>query len=164
MENLENNQKEIGKEIEVAAVPENLAVIVIKPDALDRSDEIVRRLEHEGFSIQKRMRKVLPEKFVDARSENFPSDIKKETGRYLATEPSEIIFIKGGEDIVEKLKSVTGEDTDPNKSNPDSIRAIFGEHSPRQTDEGKKFFRNAIHRPANEEERKSDLEQFRDIL
>ncbi|MFA6269811.1 MAG: nucleoside-diphosphate kinase [Candidatus Paceibacterota bacterium] len=163
MENIRNNQEE-RKQIETINEPENLAVVVIKPDAVDRADEVVRRLEHEGFSIQKRVRKILPEKFVDSRSENFPLDIQKETGKYLTTASSEIILLKGGDDIVEKLKFVTGENTNPGKSDKGSIRAIFGEHFPRKTDDGNDFFRNAIHRPANEEERKSDLEQFRDIL
>lgn len=154
MENLTNRQEE----------SEKLAVIVIKPDALGKSDEIIGRLEHEGFSIQKRVRTMLPERFVDARSEDFPSDIQRATGEYLTTKPSEIVFVKGGSDIVEKLKAVTGENTDPGKSDSDSLRGKFGEHFARKTDEGRDFFRNAIHRPTTEEERKSDLEQFRDIL
>lgn len=147
---------------EVIVNPETkLAVVVIKPDAFLKRDEIVKQIENSGLHVVKRVIKKLPLNFVlGTMYKDLPESISNETGEHFMNGPSEIILLKGGEDILSRIIDLTGENTDPQKCDKESIRYIFGEHFGRETEDGKIYRRNAIHRAKNEEERRQDLDKF----
>ncbi|MFA6430584.1 MAG: nucleoside-diphosphate kinase [Candidatus Paceibacterota bacterium] len=142
-----------------------LAVVVIKPDAFASRDLIIKRLEGSGLYIAKTVSKRLPVDFVLGEMyKNLPEGIEEETAKHFSSGPSEIILVKGGDDILQKIVSVTGEKLNPNECDEESIRYLFGEHFGRDASEGKTYFRNAAHRGKDEEERLDDLDKFESFL
>ncbi len=142
-----------------------LALVVIKPDAFSKRDQIIKRLEGSGLYIVTKKQKRLPDDFVIGKMyKNLPKGIEEETLKHFNAGPSEIILVKGGPDILNKIIKVTGNNTNPNKCDDSSIRYIFGEHFMRETSDGSQYSRNAVHRGKNEEERKEDLDKFKPFL
>jgi nucleoside diphosphate kinase len=147
---------------DVAVNPENgLAIIVIKPDAFSKRDQIIKKLEDAGLYIVKTVSKKLPDDFViGTMYTDLPKSIEEETLRHFNSGQSEIILLKGGKNILQKIISVTGEDTNPEKCDEESIRYIFGEHFGRDLDDRKTYYRNAVHRAKDPQEQKEDLDKF----
>lgn len=167
MENFSDKKVEnIIEASNIAIEPESgLAIVVIKPEALVNREQIIRRLENSGLYVVKTSKKILPENFVlGAMYRDLPEDIKEQTGRHFASGPSEIILLKGGENIIKDIVSATGLDTNPQKCDPESLRYLFGEHFPRETSAGNDYYRNAIHRGKNPDEQKDDLQKFQDVF
>jgi nucleoside diphosphate kinase len=159
-----NNEKMIESSDIVVNRESGLAMVVIKPDAFKNKDQIIRRLENSGLYVVGTKTRQLSENFVaNVMYKDLPAGIQEETIKHFNSGPAEIILVKGGENIVKDIVSLTGEKTDPRECSEDSIRYIFGEHFGRETDDSKKYFRNAIHRAKDENEQKEDLDKFRDI-
>ena len=159
--------EELIKSLDVAVDNESgLAIVVIKPDAFAKKDQILKILENSGLHVVKTRTKKLPDSFVIGKmySEDMPEGIVEETSKHFNSGPSEIILVNGGPDILGKIIKVTGENTDPNKCNEDSIRYIFGEHFMREASDGKPYSRNAVHRAKDEKERKEDLDKFESFM
>lgn len=142
-----------------------LGMVIIKPDAFGRRGEIVRRLETSGLYVVSKIDRPLPERFVtEGLYQNLPQGIEEETVRHFNEGPAEVLLVRGGPNIVETLVSLTGDQTAPSQCSEDSIRYLFGEHFARKAgeDDGE-YYRNAIHRPKNEEEKEDGLEKYRSI-
>jgi len=142
-----------------------LAIVVIKPDAFKNRDQIIKRLEGSGLYIVKTVKKRLPDDFVIGAM--YPKDLKKEmaeqTLRHFNSGPSEIILLRGGDNMVQDLVTLVGEKTNPAECNEDSIRYIFGEHFGRKVGD-ETFHYNAAHRAKNQKEREEDLDKFESFL
>lgn len=172
MNNIENKDElmhnpEINRgNLDFAFSPEtNLAVLVIKPDAYNKKDEILKKIRNAGIYIVKTVEKKLEDNFVlGSMYKNMPEGIEKETVRHFNSGPSVLILVRGGKDVLDKIIDITGENTDPKKCNEESIRYLFGEHFDRETDDDRKYFRNAIHRAKNDEERVEDLKKLEHLL
>lgn len=147
---------------DIAVNPENgLMVVVIKPDAFSHRDKIVEKLKDAGLQIIKSVKRELGDSFVTGRMyKDLPEDIKEETSKHFNVGPSEVILLKGGDDLLQKVISLTGEKTNPMECDEESIRYLFGERFGRETEDGKTYFRNAIHRAKNPEEQADDLHKF----
>jgi nucleoside diphosphate kinase len=160
----ENNEG-IIESSDIVFNPESaLAMVVIKPDAFQNKDAIIRRLENSGLYVVETKTRQLSENFVaNVMYKDLPAGIREETIKHFNSGPAEIILLKGGENIVQDIVSLTGEKTDPRECSEDSIRYIFGEHFGRDVGDGKQYFRNAIHRAKDGAEQKGDLDKFRDI-
>lgn len=163
-ENFDENPPKIESLIEnsdIAIDPENgLAIVVIKPDAFRNRDRIHSILERQGLYIERTVERKLPIDFVLGQMyPDLPESIKDATGEHFASGESEIILVKGGPDLGEKIVKITGVDTDPAKCDKDTIRFLFGEHFPRPAGD-RQYFRNAAHRGKNPEERRDDLKKF----
>lgn len=142
-----------------------LAMVIIKPDAFQHREEIVRRLENSGLYIVNKIDRVLPERFVtEGLYHDLPPSIEAETVKHFNEGPAEVLLIRGGPDMVEALVSLTGKKTAPSQCSEKSIRNLFGEHFARKAGENdSEYYRNAIHRPKNNEEKKDGLEKYRSI-
>ncbi len=151
---------------EIVVNPDSgLAMVVIKPDAFKKRESIVKRLENSGLYIVSSISRRLPENFVlGAMYNNLPKSIAEQTLKHFNEGESEILLVKGGNNLIDNLVSLTGDKTNPSECKEESIRYLFGEHFGRDTDDGKTYFRNAIHRARNEKEQKDDLEKFRHII
>lgn len=159
-----NNEKIIETSDIVVNPESGLAMVVIKPDAFKNKEQIIKRLENSGLYVVSTKTRQLSENFVaNVMYKDLPAGILEETIKHFNSGPAEIILVKGGENIVKDIVSLTGEKTNPNECSDDSIRYIFGEHFGRETDDGKTYFRNAIHRAKDENEQEGDLDKFRDI-
>ncbi len=90
--------------------------------------------------------------------------IEEATLEHFNNGPSEIVLLEGGPDLLQKVVSVTGGDTDPKKCDEESIRYIFGEHFDRATSDGGIYHRNAAHRAKDPVEQKKDLDSFEQWL
>ncbi len=142
-----------------------MAVVVIKPEAFRYRDAIVQKIEHTGLSIVSRKHKQLPENFVlNAMYPNLSESLQQQTAQHFNEGESEILLIKGGNDLVEKLVTLAGEHTNPAVCDTNSIRYLFGEHFARETSDGGAYYRNAVHRPKDESEREHDLEEFKHLV
>jgi nucleoside diphosphate kinase len=162
----ENHAENILESSDVAVdVESGLAIAVIKPDAFINKDQILKRLEDSGLYIVKTVTKRLPDNFViGTMYKDLPKGIEEETLKHFNIGSSEIILLRGGSDIVEQLVKITGDKTRPNECSDESIRYIFGEHFGRNAGEDKTYFRNAIHRGKDAEEKKADLDKFEHLL
>ena len=161
----ENPNSEVIESSDIVVNPESgLAMVVIKPDAFKNRDQIIRRLENYGLYIVQTKTRQLSENFVaNVMYKDLPVGIQRETIKHFSSGPAEIILVKGGENIIQDIVSLTGEKTNPRECSEDSIRYIFGEHFGREAGDDKKYFRNAIHRAKDQKEQEEDLEKFRDI-
>lgn len=166
---MESYKPEKSKETEslievsdIAVNPESgLMVVVIKPDAFPHRDKIIKKFKDAGLHIIKSAKRELGDGFVlGIMYKDLPEDIKKETAKHFSAGPSEVILLKGGDDLIQKVISLTGEKTNPRECDEESIRYLFGEHLGRETDDGKTYFKNAIHRAKNPEEQRDDLRKF----
>lgn len=156
-----------GSTFEVSATPENnIAICVIKPDAFIKKDDIVKRLEGSGLFVVKRKTLILPEDFVIKEmygKDKLPGPLEEATKRHFLSGPSEILVVKG-DNVVSKLVDLVGLKTNPALCNLDTIRYIYGDHIPEELGGDLKFYRNAAHRPLNEQESKEDLKKFKNLL
>ena len=142
-----------------------LAVVVIKPDAFKNRDQIIKRLEGSGLYVVKTVDKRLPDGFViGSMYKDLSSGLQEETLKHFNTGPSEIVLLKGGDDLIKQITSVTGESTNPSECDEESIRYLFGEHFSRETESGDEYYRNAVHRAKDGEEQKGDLDKFEHLL
>lgn len=142
------------------------AIALIKPDAFHSRDMIVKRLEDSGLYIAKKKDLTLPEDFVIGKfysKEQLPKPIADATLRHFASGPSEILLIKG-DNIAEKLLKLIGSKINPAECDEDTIRYIFGNHTPEQLEGDLKYYRNAAHKPRTDEERKDDLKKFEPLF
>lgn len=156
----------IEKSIEISpTMDERVAICLIKPDAFSHREAIVKRLEESGLFIITRTTKELTEEFVEKEmtDEEARKPIVEATKEHLLSGPSEIILVRG-DNVVRKLLDTVGLKTNPALCDPETIRYIYGNHMPKELEEGLKYYRNAAHRPSNNEEVKSDLKKFRDLL
>lgn len=161
---LENKNKELIKNSDISVNQENnLAVVVIKPDAFAKKELIIKMLEDSGLGIVKTITKELPENFVlKAMYKDLPTGLEEETFKHFNSGPSEIVLLRGGEDLLQKIIALTGDKTNPEECDEKTIRYLFGEHFGRDTENGQ-YFRNAIHRASTKEEQIEDLEKFRTL-
>ncbi len=141
------------------------AIVVIKPDAFANKEQIISRIKNSGLYVVKTIEKRLPDNFVAGTMyKDLPKGIEEETLKHFNSGPSEIILLKGGNDVLQKIVTLTGEKTDPNMCTEDSIRYLFGEHFMRETSDGNLYSRNAIHRAKTGDEQSDDLEKFKHFL
>lgn len=146
-----------------------IMVVVIKPDAISRRDEIIKKFKDEGLIVIQSKKIDLGDKFLTEKMyENLSDDIKKETLRHFRKGQAEVILLgswdKDKKDILERVVSLTGERTDPHECDMGSIRNMFGDHEGILTKEGKKYSPNAIHRAKTPAEREKDLDMFLPLL
>lgn len=161
---VEKVESVIGNSDILVSPESGLAVVVIKPDAFKKRDQIISRLESSGLYVVKTITKKLPEDFViGTMYKNLPKGIEEETLKHFATGPSEIILLEGGSDLLKKIITLTGEKTNPDQCDKNTIRSLFGEHFGRETPDGD-YFRNAIHRGKDPKEQKNDLDKFKHLL
>lgn len=156
----------LARSVEVSPVfDEDFAICVIKPDAFLRREDIIRRLENSGFSIVKRATRQIPERFLAEvmYRDCTPSEIEA-TGHAFAKGPCEILMIRGGADVVEKVSRLAGLKTNPKDCEPGSIRHEYGSHEAEMLKDGSEFYHNAIHRPKTKEEQANELREFRNLF
>ena len=112
MENLDNIKQPEAfiDSSDIIVDPESgLAVVVVKPDAFVKRGQIVKRLESSGLYIVKEVEKKLPQDFViGTMYKGLPEDIKVETAKHFSVGLSDLILLRGGPDILEKIVSITG--------------------------------------------------------
>ena len=146
-------------------IENNLMIVVIKPDAFKYRYEIIKKLKDSGLRVVKSVQKRLGDHFVLGEMyKDLPEDIKKETSRHFNEGHSEVILLKGDDNLLQKIGSLTGEKTNPSECSEGSIRKLFGEPFGRETDAGGIYFRNAIHRAKDTKEQKEDLNKFMPLI
>lgn len=158
----QNNLERLIKTSDVAVDSKSgLAIVVIKPDAFANRDLIIKRLENSGLYIAKTVTKRLPDNFVIGEMyKDLPKGIEEETLRHFNEGPSELVLLEGGDEVLQKIVSLTGEKTNPAECDEKSIRYLFGDHFGHETADRKSYFRNAVHRAKDNGEKVEDLDKF----
>jgi hypothetical protein len=90
-------------------------------------------------------------------------ELEEATMKHYNEGPSGILMLQGGEDILQKIISLTGENLKPTDNKNETLRHMFGEHFSRKIGDNVEYFRNAVHRPKTEEELKKILEEVRQL-
>ena len=154
------------KTSDVLVNPESgLVMVVIKPEAYKNKKQIIQRLNDSGLYVVATRSRELPDRFVSGvMYKDLPRGIEEETLRQFNSGPAEIILLRGGKDVIQKVISMTGGKTNPAECDEKTIRYEFGEHFGRKSEDGKISFRNAIHRGKDPKEQQEDLEKFKDLL
>lgn len=165
-DSLDNTIENLGDSIEISpSIEGELAICVIKPDAFTHRDAIVKRLEESGLYIVERRPVGLTESFVVKEmygKDKLPKPLEDAHIRHFLSGKSEVVLVRGG-NAVGKLLTTVGLKTNPALCEPDTIRYIYGSHIPEELEDGLKYYRNAAHRPTNEQEAEEDLNKFRKI-
>ena len=91
---------------------------------------------------------------------NMPKPIIEATKRHMLSGPSEIVLVKGGDDVIETLLKAVGATFRPTQCDPDTIRFIYGSHIPEEIEEGYRYWKNAAHRSMTNMEAKEDINKF----
>ncbi len=158
-------------------------IVVVKPDARDRLQEIISRFEKDGLQIEKQITTILEPTFVNGIMYQYPhpdselgEDIEDEkfvknrgaqfeSAKHFLQGPSTILLLRGDKNIIDKVIKITGLDREPAKCDEDSIRYLFGEHTGYpMAGLNDVYYRNAIHRGKNTEEVNSDKQKFSKLL
>lgn len=158
-------------------------IVVVKPDARNRLQEIIARFEKDGLQIQKQITTMLEPKFVNGIMYHYPQPnfelgdtihdqkfVKNrgaqfESAKHFLQGPSTVLLLKGRKDIIDKVTKITGSDREPAKCSEDSIRYLFGEHKGHEmAGLDDIYYRNAIHRGKDEQEVYLDKEKFSKLL
>jgi len=141
-----------------------LGVVVIKPEALQRKNQIVDFLRGHGLSVVSYREVKLPERFIsEVMYPDLSSKFEEATMKHYEEGPSGILILQGGEDVLQKIISLTGENLKPNENKEGTLRHMFGEHFGRKVAGDAEYFRNAVHRPKTKEELKKFLEEVRHL-
>lgn len=162
--------------------PESM-IVVVKPDARDRLQEIISRFEKDGLQIEKQITTILEPTFVNGIMYQYPHpdfesgetlDDQKfiknrgaqfESAKHFLQGPSTILLLRGDKDIIDKVTQITGLDREPGKCSENSIRYLFGEHKGYpMAGLDDIYYRNAIHRGKDKKEVEEDKEKFGKLL
>lgn len=126
-------------------------LIFIKPDAVDRAEEIFSLLDQHGTRVQTVALDSTPREDMEAHyaphREKFFFDYV--VGEFVG-QPL-VLALYEGEDVIEKMKTAIGP-TDPAKAPDDTIRGKFSDDSLDTAVSEKRGVRNAIHRSDSPEE------------
>lgn len=158
-------------------------IVVVKPDAQDKLQEIISRFEKEGLKIERQITTILEPTFVNGIMYQYPHPNEEkgetiedpkfvknrgaqfESAKHFLQGPSTVILLRGSEDIINKVTEITGLNREPGKCSEDSIRYMFGEHEGHlMAGLDDVYYRNAIHRGKDEGEVKADKEKFGKLL
>lgn len=164
-ESFNEEERNLKGAMEVSPIiGENEVICVIKPDAFPMRDVIVRRLKEMGLTVVTRKDQQLTEPFIDKNmiAPEWSEEVREATKRYFMEGPSEFLVVRGGDkgDVIEKLIAATGGETNPLLCERDTIRFIYGDVQPEKLPGGRRYYRNAVHRPKNEEEAEEDKKKF----
>jgi nucleoside diphosphate kinase len=139
------------------------AVMVVKPEALNARNEIVERIKSIGIEIRDRRIRVLSRELLSQVYAKAPPSIFDEICKHMST-PVEVIFVRGGEQLIEQILNLTGRERSPVLCGHGTIRYEYGVHVPVKLPDGSIYFKNAIHRPRNDHEASRDLKLFREEI
>ena len=141
-----------------------LGVVVIKPEALQHKNQIIDFLRGHGLSMVSCREVKLPERFIsEVMYPDLSPEFKEATMKHYNEGLSGILILQGGEDVLQKIVSLTGENLKPDDNKDGTLRNMFGEHFSRKIADGAEYFRNAVHRPKTEEELKKFLAEVKHL-
>ncbi len=145
--------------------PKNTMIVVIKPDAYFKHEEIKNIFRENGIDIKREVVKMLPLEFVNGEMyTNIPQEVQFENAKHFSQGPSVVLELEGDEDLMEKVIKITGEKTSPSECDEGTIRELFGDKDGIDMINGKKYYRNAIHRGKNAEEVEDDKVKFETVF
>ncbi len=162
----ETESASLTNQIEISPVVGDVAVCIIKPDAFNNREAIVRQLKNSGLYVVERKTKQLTDQFVEEAlydPKGLPKPIAEATQRHFASGPSEVLLVRGGNAVITKLVETVGLKTDPSLCSSETIRYLYGTHVPEELEGGLKYWRNAAHRPKDQTEAQRDLKNFREL-
>lgn len=135
------------------------SVYIVKPDAWTFRYAIEGMVLDQGLLTLTTLQVTLSEHTLGRLYPDLfgaQNDLWRETLRHFAEGSSWIVQVIG-EDAINVLRRLCGEDTNPNLCAASTIRRLFGESKPTVLADGSSYWRNAVHRPKNKYEAKSDL-------
>jgi len=131
-------------------------LVVIKPDAYEKKDQIKERINREGFMIiAERRVNLTPEQVSVFYAEHSQKKFYTNLMQYMSSGPVLVLALEG-KDVVRRWRTVMGP-TNPIEARqhyPNSIRAVFG---------GDSIETNAVHGSDSVESAKRELAFFFDI-
>ncbi len=135
------------------------SVYIVKPDAFECEFYMRRMFECEDLRIvDSRAVRVS----VDVLEHLYPDVFAEKGELWEATvhhfaERSSMVVVVQGQTAIRLVREISGENTNPNSCARLTVRYIFGTHTPIVLPGGRFYWRNAIHRPENEDEAKAHL-------
>lgn len=139
-----------------------ISFYIIKPEAIQFTDEIQKLIISTGLKINTSTKILLPTTFIEELCFDYSKEIIEVTKYFLCNEICEVGIVKG-DSALEKLYVISGTETDPNKCNTGTIRNLFGIKAP-QIFNGIKYYKNAIHRPKTKEEFDRNISSIRRLI
>ncbi|MEI8224016.1 MAG: TauD/TfdA family dioxygenase [bacterium] len=142
---------------------QDIVFCLIKPDAYNNKEEIINLIKDTGLDVIHNFSIFTPESLIRALYNEVSIEILNATLNHYLSGPSEILLVRG-EQAIDKIVTISGLETDPALCIPSTIRFRHGDHSPEDLGNGLKYYRNAIHRPKNQDEAKRDFNLFNELI
>ncbi len=127
--------------------PDEKSVFFLKPEALPYKERIMSTVEKAGIPIMERRTLKLEENHIKELYRGISGNVLEKIKDYLLGKEV-LAAIVSGENVVEKLYKLCGENTKSFLCEPNSIRYLFKNIV--SIDEN--FSKNIIHRPINKDE------------
>lgn len=131
------------------------SVFVIKPEAMPYKQEIMEMVEKSGIPIKEWRHLKLDEHQLHSMYPDAVGEMWHKTKENLLNKEI-LAAIVEGDDVIEKLYKVCGENTTPFLCDPNSIRYLFKD----TTSQDGVLHRNIIHRPKDQKEAEEHLVLF----
>lgn len=140
----------------------DVALYLIKPEAIRYSQDIRSRLKEAGLFIEFHRLVVLDEQTIMSVYRDLSADIMNATLRHLIGQECELGIVRG-ESAISKLLIASGLQTSPAACHFSSIRHIYGVKEPDVAGTGV-YWRNAIHRTKSIGEVEENMKAFSNHL
>jgi nucleoside diphosphate kinase len=134
---------------------EEKSVFMLKPESMSHKEEIMSMIEKSGILIKEWRHLKLEEHQLRSMYPDAVGEIWHKTKEKLL-DKEVLAAIVEGDDVVEKLYKVCGENTKPFLCEPGSIRNLFKDI----TSQDGVLHQNIIHRPKNQKEAEEHLVLF----
>lgn len=134
------------------------SVYIIKPEAVAHREQIRALIRGAGLRVANHKLAVFPEHALEALYPDMQENLHAATLHYFGIGPSEIGIVEG-ENAINRLSQLAGEDVNPAKCAPGTIREQYGFKNPVKW-RNAIYFLNGLHRSKNTTEVERDLELF----
>lgn len=121
-----------------------LAVYIVKPEAMASRDAIRREIENAGFSIVGATVTCLDSQAIDEIYPGLSPELRQASVRFLCDTPVEIAVVSHKR-ATRELVAFAGESVNPCDCAPGTLRRRYGRREP-DTSFGRAYFFNAVHR------------------
>lgn len=138
------------------------SMYLVKPDAMAYRDEIREMVLESGLQIPQFSRIPIPASVLALLYPGVPSEVMAATIQHYSMGVCEVGIVDGP-NAIQRLLALVGEETNPARCAPGTIRARFCHKGPIQIGKWSYCF-NGVHRPKDQREARRDVKIAQGLL
>ena len=127
---------------------------IIKPDAIEVANGILRMLEKAGVRLLEHREIIYTAALVHELYDHMPEDARAAIAASLDGKHSLALLLEA--DSIDAVLDVAGRESDPSRCTPGTIRARYGTYQPPRRMGSWPWWENAVHRPVDMREAMRD--------